>query len=167
LSGLQLNYATTEKELLAVVFAIDKFKSYLVVAKVIIYTGHAALKYLLIKKDAKPQLILWFLLLQEFNIEIRDKKGVENSVADHLSRLKYKETHESPINDYLKDFTLLKVTDSNPWYANIVNYMVAGFVAPGEDKRNLSMKAVSTCGMIHIFVGSILMDCYEDVSLWL
>jgi hypothetical protein len=57
LSRPQLNYATTEKELLAVVFAIDKFRSYLVGAKVIIYADHAALKYLLTKKDAKPRLI--------------------------------------------------------------------------------------------------------------
>jgi hypothetical protein len=63
LSGAQLNCATTEKELLAVVFAIDRFWSYLVGAKVIIYTDHATLKYLLTKKDAKPRLIRWVLLL--------------------------------------------------------------------------------------------------------
>ena len=57
LTGAQLNYATTEKELLAVVFAIDKFRSYLVGAKFIIYTDHVALRYLLTKKDAKPRLI--------------------------------------------------------------------------------------------------------------
>ena len=68
LSEAQLNYATTEKELLAVVFAIDKFRSYLVGAKVIVYTDHVALKYLLTKKDAKPWLIRWILLLQEFDI---------------------------------------------------------------------------------------------------
>jgi hypothetical protein len=141
LFGPQLNYATIEKELLAIVFAIDKFRSYLVGAKVIIYIDHTALKYLLTKKDVKPRLIQWILLLQEFNIEIRDKKGVENSVADHLSRLQYKETHELPINDCLRDDTLLKVTHSDPWYANIVNYMVAGYVPPGEDKRKLKYQA--------------------------
>jgi hypothetical protein len=57
LTGPHLNYATTKKELLVVVFAIDKFRSYLVGAKVIIYSDHAALKYLLTKKDAKPHLI--------------------------------------------------------------------------------------------------------------
>ena len=59
-----MNYATIEKELLAVVFTIDKFRSYLVGAKVIVFTNHAALKYLLTKKDAKPRLLRWILLLQ-------------------------------------------------------------------------------------------------------
>jgi hypothetical protein len=75
LNGAQLNYATTEKELLAVVFAFEKFRSYIVNLKVIVYTDHAAIKYLLAKKEAKPRLIRRILLLQELDVEIRDKKG--------------------------------------------------------------------------------------------
>ena len=137
LSGAQLNYATTEKELLAVVFAIDKFRSYLVGAKVIVFTDHAALKYLLTKKDAKPRLLRWILLLQEFDLEIKDKKGVENIVADHLSCMPLTNMQDLPINDFLRNDMLLKVTDSYPWYANIVNFMVSEYVPPGENKKKL------------------------------
>ena len=78
----------TEKELLAVVFVFDKFIAYLVGTKVIVYTNHAVIKYLISNKDAKPRLIRWILLLQEFDLEINNRKGIENQVADHLSRLK-------------------------------------------------------------------------------
>jgi hypothetical protein len=137
LNGAKLNYATTEKELLAVVFAIDKFRSYLVGAKVIVFTDHAALKYLLTKKDAKPRLIRWILLLQEFDTEIKDKSRVENSVADHLSRLHLEHDSSLPINDFLRDDTLLRVDHRDPWYADIVNFMASGYVPPGGDKRKL------------------------------
>ncbi|XP_071728271.1 uncharacterized protein [Rutidosis leptorrhynchoides] len=85
LNGAQLNYTTIEKELLAVVFAFDKFRSYLVLSKTTVYTDHSALKYLFQKQDAMHRLIRWVLLLKEFDIEIRDKKGAENVAADHLS----------------------------------------------------------------------------------
>jgi hypothetical protein len=150
--GAQLNYATIEKDLLVVIFTIDKFRSYLVGAKVIIFTDHDALKYLLTKKGAKPCLIRWILLLQEFDLEIKDKKGVENTVADHLSRMQVTNMQELPINDFLCDDMLLKLTDSNPWYANIVNYMVLGYVPPGENRRKLQFESRATFGMIRICV---------------
>ncbi|KAL9382439.1 hypothetical protein Peur_025474 [Populus x canadensis] len=129
LNDAQLNYTTTEKELLAVVFALDKFRSYLVGSLVIVFTDHAALKYLLTKQDAKPRLIRWILLLQEFNLEIRDKKGVENVVADHLSRLSSYETtiDKSPINEFFADENLFCAGTvsyiGSPWYADIANYL--------------------------------------------
>ena len=92
LNEAQLNYATIEKELLAVAFDFDKFRPCLIGNKVIVFTGHSAIKYLITKKDAKPRLIRWVLLLQEFDVEIQDKKGSENMVADHLSRLETLET---------------------------------------------------------------------------
>jgi hypothetical protein len=137
LTGSQLNYATTEKELFAMVFAIEKFRSYLVGAIVIVYIDHAALKYLLMKNDAKLRLIQWILLLQQFDLEIRDKKGVENSVADHLSCLQFEKSAELPINDYMRDDTLLKVSTTDSWYANIVNYIVADYIPLGADKKKI------------------------------
>nr|GEV34718.1 reverse transcriptase domain-containing protein [Tanacetum cinerariifolium] len=93
----QIHYTTTEKEMLAVVYAFEKFRPYLVLSKSIVYTDHSALKYLLSKQDAKPRFLWWFLLLQEFDIIIRDKKGTENFATDHLSRL------ENPHNDVLEN----------------------------------------------------------------
>ncbi|CAN6570116.1 unnamed protein product [Malus baccata var. baccata] len=130
LNDAQLNYSTTEKELLAVVFALDKFRSYLLGTKVIIYTDHAALKYLFTKKEAKSRLIRWILLLQEFDIEIRDKKGSENVVADHLSRMVHEED-VVPIIETFPNEQLMSVKVSEPWYADLVNYLVSKHV-PSE-----------------------------------
>ncbi|CAO2822820.1 unnamed protein product [Amaranthus hypochondriacus] len=142
LDSAQMNYATTEKELLAVVFAMEKFRSYLIGSKVIVHTDHSALKHLLAKKDAKPRLIRWILLLQEFDLEIKDKKGTENVVADHLSRLTFEHSQESlPINDSFPDdqlFSILSIS-TDPWYADIVNYLASGVIPhdlnPYEKKK--------------------------------
>ncbi|GJS02134.1 reverse transcriptase domain-containing protein [Tanacetum coccineum] len=131
----QAHYTTTEKELLAVVYAFEKFQPYLVLSKTIVYTDHSNLKYLLSKQDAKPRLIRWILLLQEFDVIIRDKKRVENLVADHLSRL------ENPHQDVLENKeitetfppeTLGMVTfrgdSSTIWFAYIANYHARNFI---------------------------------------
>ncbi|KAK1629171.1 hypothetical protein QYE76_003486 [Lolium multiflorum] len=99
LDAAQRNYATTEKELLAVVFACDKFRPYIVDSKVTIHTDHAAIRYLMTKKDAKPRLIRWVLLLQEFDLHIIDRKGADNPVADNLSRLENIAYDPVPVND--------------------------------------------------------------------
>lgn len=69
------------------VFAFDKFRSYLIGTKVIVFTNHYATKYLVSKKDAKFRMIRWVLLLQEYDLEIWGKKRLENLAADNLSRL--------------------------------------------------------------------------------
>ncbi|KAK1648697.1 hypothetical protein QYE76_066502 [Lolium multiflorum] len=99
LDAAQRNYATTEKELLAVVFACDKFRPYIVDSKVTVHTDHAAIRYLMEKKDAKPRLIRWVLLLQEFDLHIVDRKGADNPVADNLSRLENITYDPVPVND--------------------------------------------------------------------
>nr|GFB26287.1 reverse transcriptase domain-containing protein [Tanacetum cinerariifolium] len=81
----ETNYTTTEKEMLAVVYAFEKFRLYLIMNKSIVYTDHSALKYLFVKKDVKARLIRWILLLQDFDFKVIDTKGAENYAADHLS----------------------------------------------------------------------------------
>ncbi|XP_028230832.1 uncharacterized protein LOC114411313 [Glycine soja] len=129
LNEAQVNYATTEKEMLAIVFALEKFRSYLVGSKVIIFTDHAAIKHLLTKANSKPRLIRWVLLLQEFDIVIKDKKGSENVVADHLSRLKNEEiTKEEPeVKGEFPDEFLLQVA-TRPWFADMYNYKATGII---------------------------------------
>ena len=131
MNDAQLNYATTEKELLAIVFAFDKFRPYWIGNKVVVHTNHSAIKYLMTKKDAKPRLIWWVLLLQEFDLEIKDKKGTENLVADHLSRLEGA-GDEVQVNDNFPDEQLLAIEEKRavPWFADYVNYLVAKVIPP-------------------------------------
>src|SRR3954468_19087124 len=144
LNGAQLNYATTEKEFLAVIFAVDKFRQYLLGTKMTIWTNHSAIKYLVTKKDAKPRLIRWVLLLQEFDLEIKDRKGSDNLMADHLSRLEENDKVErdsAPINEQFPDEWLLSIREE-PWFADIANYLARKVLRPDmtpqEKKRFFS-----------------------------
>jgi len=136
----KVRYASTKKELLVVVFTFEKFRSYLVGSKVTVYTDHAALRHIYAKKDTKPRLRRWILLLQEFGMEIVDKKGIENGVADHLSRMRIEDA--IPIDDTMPEEQLMAIREVNkkfkssqfwdkmlvveeklPWYADYVNYL--------------------------------------------
>ncbi|GJR59270.1 putative nucleotidyltransferase, ribonuclease H [Tanacetum coccineum] len=137
LNNAQEHYTTTEKELLAVVFSFDKFRQYLILSKTVVYTDHSALKYLFSKEDAKPRLIRWVLLLQGFDIEIKDKKGAENLAADHLSRLENPDLGtftEEEITDEFPDEHLMilkaELNNDEPWYADYINYIVGKIVPP-------------------------------------
>nr|GEY69190.1 hypothetical protein [Tanacetum cinerariifolium] len=130
----ETNYTTTEKEMLAVVYAFEKFRSYLIMNKSIIYTDHSALKYLFAKKDAKARFLRWILLLQEFEFKVIDTKGAENYVADHLSRLEnlYENIFDlKEINETFPLESLNKVAHqdpSTPWFTDFANYRARKFI---------------------------------------
>ena len=111
-------------------FACEKFKPYVLGSHVIIHTDHAAIKYLMAKKNAKPRLIRWVLLIQEFDLEIKDKKGSDNVITDHLSRMEKttKEEKEIEITENFPDEQMFVLSFQVPWYADIVNYLVYGIM---------------------------------------
>ncbi|GKC20650.1 reverse transcriptase domain-containing protein [Tanacetum coccineum] len=136
------HYTTTEKEMLAVVYAFEKFRSYLILNKSIVYTDHSALKYLFAKKDSKARLLWWVLLLQEFKFKVIDTKGAENLVADHLSRLEnpYENVLDpKEINEKFPLETLNMVTfrgdSSTPWFADFANYHAGNFIIKGMSSQ--------------------------------
>nr|GEW17906.1 reverse transcriptase domain-containing protein [Tanacetum cinerariifolium] len=142
------HYTTTEKEMLAVGYALKKFQSYLIMNKSIMYTDHSALKYLFAKKDSKARLLRWVLLLQEFKFKVIDTKGAENLAADHLSRLE--NPHQNvldpkEINEAFPLETLNMVSfhgySSTSWFADFANYNAGNFVVKGmssQQKKNSS-----------------------------
>ncbi|GJT72117.1 reverse transcriptase domain-containing protein [Tanacetum coccineum] len=140
LNPAQQKYTVTEMELMDVVFAFDKFRSYLIISKTIVHTNHSALKHLFNKQDAKPRLIRWILLLQEFDIEIKDITGTENVAADHLSRIKNEEiSDDSEVDKFLGE-TLMEInTKTKHWFTDVANYLVGGIIPKGmtyQQKNN-------------------------------
>ena len=139
---------------MVVFFALDKFRAYLVGSFIVVFTDHSTLKYLLTKQDTKVRLIKWILLLQEFNLKIKDKKGVENVVANHLSRLAIAHnSHSFPINDDFPEESLMLI-EVAPWYAHIANYLVTGEVPSewkAQDKSTSLQKFMPTIGKSHFY----------------
>nr|GEV37367.1 reverse transcriptase domain-containing protein [Tanacetum cinerariifolium] len=138
LTDAESNYTTTKKEMLAVVYAFEKFRSYLIMNKCIVHTDHSAIKYLFAKKDAKARLLRWVLLLQEFDFDVIDTKGAENLAADHLSRLEnpYENVFDpKEINEKFPLETLSMVTSrgtsDTPWFADFANYHACNFLVKG------------------------------------
>nr|GEW21290.1 reverse transcriptase domain-containing protein [Tanacetum cinerariifolium] len=129
------NYTTTEKEMLAVVHAFEKIRSYLIMYNNIVYTDHSALKYLFAKKDSKARLVRWVLLLQEITFKVIDTKGAENLATDHLSRLENphqnmldpKEINESFPLETLNIFST-SGNSSTLWFDDFANYHAGNFV---------------------------------------
>eukprot|EP00253_Pinus_taeda_P019666 PITA_19666 len=120
----ELNYTATEKEFLAVIYVINKFRHYITGYTTFVHTDHSAIKYLMIKLVTNARVTRWLLLLQEFDITIVDRPRKENVVVDFLSRLK---TNENiPVDDSFSDEYLFAVSAHSPWYADIANYLVAG-----------------------------------------
>ncbi|GJS77401.1 reverse transcriptase domain-containing protein [Tanacetum coccineum] len=148
MTGAQLHYTTTEKEMLAVVYALEKFRPYLVLSKTIVYTDHSAIKYLMAKQDAKSRLLRWILLLQEFNIEIRVKTELE---------WRYEEIKKVFVNDDEQvvenvEFKNVNVLNDNttPWFADLANYHAGNFVKKGmssQDKEKFFKDSKHYCGM--------------------
>nr|GEZ91223.1 hypothetical protein [Tanacetum cinerariifolium] len=133
LNPAQQKYTVTEKELKAVVFAFEKFRTYIILSKTIVHIDHSALRHLFMKQDAKPRLIRWILLLQEFDIELKDRKGTENVIADHLSQIRNNESSDdSEVDDNFPRETLMEInTKDEPCFAYFVNYLVGDVIPKG------------------------------------
>ena len=118
--------------MLAIVFACEKFRPYILGSHVIIHTDHAAIKHLMVKKEAKLRLIRWVLLLEEFDLEIKDKKGCDNVIADHLSRIEQTIVKEEKmeVSENFPNEQLFQLSFQLPWYAGIVNFLVCGVMPP-------------------------------------
>nr|GEY02477.1 reverse transcriptase domain-containing protein [Tanacetum cinerariifolium] len=171
------NYTTTEKEMLAVVYAFEKFRSYLIMNKSTVHTDHSALKYLFAKKDAKARLLRWVLLLQEFNFKVLDTKGAENLAADHLSRLEnpYEnvEAKALPTNDARVVYKFLKslfarfgapqaiISDHDTHFCNdqfakvMLKYGVTHRLSTAYHPQTSRQVEVSNCGLKRILERTI------------
>ncbi|GJT50216.1 reverse transcriptase domain-containing protein [Tanacetum coccineum] len=160
------HYTTTEKEMLAVVYAFEKFRSYLILNKSVVYTDHSALKYLFAKKDSKARLLRWVLLLQEFDFNVIDTKGAENLAADHLSRLEnpYENVLDpKEVNEKFPLETLNMVTSRGDSSQEAVDILTACHSGPtgGHYGANYTAKKVFDSGF---YWPTIYKDAHDLVT---
>eukprot|EP00253_Pinus_taeda_P022346 PITA_22346 len=138
----KLNYTVTEKEFLAVIYAINKFRHYITGYPTFVHIDHSTIKYLMKKFGTNARVTRWLLLLREFDITIVDRPSKENVVADFLSLIKADDN--TPVDDSFPDESLFGVSTHSPWYANIANYLVAGKLPSHlshREKRNIIQKS--------------------------
>nr|GEV99686.1 hypothetical protein [Tanacetum cinerariifolium] len=173
MTGAESNYTTTEKEMLAVVYAFEKFRSYLIMNKSIVYTDHFALKCLFAKKDAKARLLRWILLLQEFDFKVINTKGAENYAADHLSRLEnpFENVFDpKEINEFFPLETMSKLShhdQSTPCFADFANYYTGKFIIKGMP-RSCRLLTASHSGHTggHYDANYIAKNVFDLGSYW-
>nr|GFB79757.1 reverse transcriptase domain-containing protein [Tanacetum cinerariifolium] len=175
LTEAESNYTMTEKEMLAVVYAFEKFRSYMIMNKCIVYTDYSALKYLFAKKDAKARLLHWVLLLQEFDFDVIDTKGAENLAANHLSQLEnpYENVLDpKEINENFPLETLSMVTyrgtSDTLWFSDFANYHAGNFLLKGmsTQQKNKFFKDVKHYLWDDPFLFKNAIQIYEIFDVW-
>jgi hypothetical protein len=143
LTPAERNYSTTERECLAMVFFVKKFRHYLICNPVVFFVDHMAIKYLVNKAELSGRLARWVLLLEEFDYTVEYKPGRMHLQADHLSRLS-KDIGTSPVNDMLMNDNLFVVTAQPEWYARIVEFLTTQQLSgewTKEDRRKVRVNS--------------------------
>jgi len=153
LQGAELNYTLIEKEMLAVVYAINKFRHYITGYPVFIHVDHTTIRYLMNIPMVGGRLVRWLLLLQEFDITIVDKPRKANMVADCLSRFPT-QLEEGVVDDYFLDEHFFSHSVHTPWFVDIANYLVLGQIPSHfspRKKNSWCIKAFHTLGLLVIY----------------
>lgn len=124
MQGPELNYILTKKEMLAVIYALNKFRHYIIRYQIYVHTNHTTIRYLMKKPSIIGRLVRQLLLMQEFDITVVDKPGKSNAVVDYLSRLQLQDNPKA-IHDAFPYEHLFLIKSHTPWYADIANYLAA------------------------------------------
>eukprot|EP00253_Pinus_taeda_P035492 PITA_35492 len=172
LAPAKLNYTVIEKEFLAVIHAINKFRHYITGYPTFVHTDHATIRYLMNKSITPGRITRWLLLLQEFDITIVDKPGKDNVVADFLSRIEH-DGRNTPIEDNFPDEHLFVVSANTLWYADIANYLDTGKVPhhlPYKEQRKIIHQSTRYSWMVgylfHTGVDQQIRRCVAEDDIY-